>query len=134
MNSIVIHYQEARAEGQEPAVVPRPAGAQSAPRAVDLDVRAVRALMGRIEVVLGPDASPKEVGERLARVFGIANYSYAGSTPIDNGRSERTALRPKGPARPVTSMRSRTRFSVTWAIARAAASACRPAAPTSGFR
>jgi thiamine biosynthesis protein ThiI len=39
--------------------------------------------MGRIEVVLGPDASRDEVGERIRRTFGIANFSYAGRTPLD---------------------------------------------------
>jgi thiamine biosynthesis protein ThiI len=56
----------------------------------DLDVRAVRALMGRIEVVLGPAASPREVGDRISRVFGIANYSSAGTTPLEYGRSDPT--------------------------------------------
>jgi len=43
----------------------------------------VRALMGRIEVVLGPDASRDVVGDRIRRVFGIANFSYARRTPLD---------------------------------------------------
>jgi thiamine biosynthesis protein ThiI len=46
--------------------------------------------MGRIEVVLGPDAVPNVVSERLSRVFGIANFSYAGHTPLDYGRSDVT--------------------------------------------
>jgi thiamine biosynthesis protein ThiI len=49
----------------------------------DLDVTAVRLLMGRIEVVLGPGASREAVGERLRRTFGIANFSYAGRTTLD---------------------------------------------------
>src|SRR5918993_1304085 len=49
----------------------------------DMDVTAVRALMGRIEVVLGPRALREEVGERIRRIFGIANFSYAGRTPLD---------------------------------------------------
>ena len=92
MNSIVIHYQELALKGKNrPWFLGRLV--RNLRRALsDLDVRAVRALMGRIEVVLGPDGSPKEVGDRLSRVFGIANYSYAGSTPIDNGRSEGTGV------------------------------------------
>jgi thiamine biosynthesis protein ThiI len=49
----------------------------------DQDVRAVRALMGRIEVELGPAASREDVSERLRRTFGIANFSYAGRTALD---------------------------------------------------
>ena len=88
MNSIVVHYQELALKGKNrPWFLGRLV--RNLRRALsDLDVRAVRALMGRIEVVLGPDASRDAVGERISRVFGIANFSYAGRTAIDNGRSE----------------------------------------------
>jgi thiamine biosynthesis protein ThiI len=49
----------------------------------DLDVTAVRSLMGRIEIVLGPGATREEVGDRIRRTFGIANFSYAGRTVLD---------------------------------------------------
>jgi thiamine biosynthesis protein ThiI len=90
MNSIVVHYQELALKGKNrPWFLGRLV--RNLRRALsDLDVRSVRALMGRIEVVLGPEATRQEVGERISRVFGIANFSYAGSTPIENGRSERT--------------------------------------------
>jgi thiamine biosynthesis protein ThiI len=39
--------------------------------------------MGRIEVVLGPGATREEVGERIAKTFGIASFSYAARTPLD---------------------------------------------------
>jgi thiamine biosynthesis protein ThiI len=39
--------------------------------------------MGRIEIVLGPAASREEVGERIRRTFGVANFSYAGRTTLD---------------------------------------------------
>src|SRR5207342_2511895 len=87
MRSIVVHYQELALKGKNrPWFLGRLV--RNLRRALsDLDVRAVRALMGRIEVVLGPDASPDAVGERISRVFGIANYSYAGRTPLDHGRT-----------------------------------------------
>ena len=90
MNSIVVHYQELALKGKNrPWFLGRLV--RNLRRALsDLDVKTVRALMGRVEVVLGPEALPGEVSERISRVFGIANFSYAGSTPIDNGRSERT--------------------------------------------
>jgi thiamine biosynthesis protein ThiI len=83
MNSIVVHYQELALKGKNrPWFLSRLV--RNLRRALsDLDVRTVRALMGRIEVVLGPDASPVEVGERISRTFGIANYSYAGRTVLD---------------------------------------------------
>jgi len=87
MNSIVVHYQELALKGKNrPWFLGRLV--RNLRRALsDLDVRNVRALMGRVEVVLGPGAAPAEVSERISRVFGIANFSYAGSTPIDQGRS-----------------------------------------------
>jgi len=95
LNSIVVHYQELALKGKNrPWFLGRLV--RNLRRALsDLDVRTVRALMGRVEVVLGPGAVPAEVSERISRVFGIANFSYANSTPLDyarsdDGRSERT--------------------------------------------
>jgi thiamine biosynthesis protein ThiI len=83
MTSIVVHYQEIALKGRNrPWFLSRLVG--NIRRAVsDLDVQAVRALMGRIEVVLGPSAKRAEVEERLRRVFGIANFSIARRVPLD---------------------------------------------------
>ena len=83
MNSIVVHYQELALKGKNrPWFLGRLV--RNLRRATsDLDVKHVRALMGRIEVVLGPDASRDVVGDRIRRVFGIANFSYARRTPLD---------------------------------------------------
>ena len=83
MNSVVVHYQELALKGKNrPWFVGRLVrnlrGAVS-----DLDVRAVRPLMGRIEIVLGPGATREDVGERIRQTFGIANFSYAGRTPLN---------------------------------------------------
>jgi thiamine biosynthesis protein ThiI len=83
MTSIVIHYQELALKGKNrpwflARLVRNLRGAVA-----DLDVTSVRALMGRIEMVLGPRASREEVGERIRRTFGIANFSYARRTPLD---------------------------------------------------
>jgi thiamine biosynthesis protein ThiI len=87
LNSIVVHYQELALKGKNrPWFLGRLV--RNLRRALsDLDVRTVRALMGRVEVVLGPGAIPAEVSERISRVFGIANFSYASSTPLDYARS-----------------------------------------------
>jgi thiamine biosynthesis protein ThiI len=81
--SIVVHYQELALKGKNrPWFLGRLV--RNLRRGLsDLDVQSVRALMGRIEVVLGPDASRDEVGERIRRTFGIANFSYARRTPLD---------------------------------------------------
>jgi tRNA uracil 4-sulfurtransferase len=83
MKSIVVHYQEIALKGKNrPWFMARLV--RNLRRAVsDLDVTAVRALMGRIELVLGPAASPGEVGERIARTFGVANFSPAGRARLD---------------------------------------------------
>jgi thiamine biosynthesis protein ThiI len=83
MTSIVVHYQELALKGKNrPWFLGRLV--RNLREAVsDLDVEAVRALMGRIEVVLGPRASREEVGDRIRRTFGIANFSYARRTSVD---------------------------------------------------
>jgi thiamine biosynthesis protein ThiI len=83
MNSIVVHYQEIALKGKNrpwflSRLVRNLRGAVA-----DLDVRAVRSLMGRIEVELGPGATREEVGERIRRTFGVANFSYAARTRLD---------------------------------------------------
>jgi thiamine biosynthesis protein ThiI len=83
MSSIVIHYQELALKGKNrPWFIGRLL--RNLRRAlVDLDVVEVRALMGRIEVKLGPNANRELAGERIRRTFGIANFSYARRTPLD---------------------------------------------------
>jgi tRNA uracil 4-sulfurtransferase len=83
MNSIVVHYQELALKGKNrPWFISRLV--RNIKRAVsDLDVPSVRALMGRIEIVLGAGTSRGEVGKRLRHTFGIANFSYAARTRAD---------------------------------------------------
>ena len=83
MNSVIVHYQEIALKGKNrPWFLGRLV--RNLRRAVaDLDVKAVRPLMGRIEVVLGPRATREEVSERIRRTFGIANFSYAARTRLD---------------------------------------------------
>ena len=65
MNSIVVHYQELALKGKNrPWFLGRLV--RNLRRALsDLDVRTVRALMGRVEVVLGPGAVPAEVSPNV---------------------------------------------------------------------
>ena len=90
--SIVVHYQEIALKGKNrPWFLGRLV--RNLRRALaDLDVIEVRALMGRIEIRLGPGTSRAEVGERVRRTFGIANFSYARRAPLDIERIARTIL------------------------------------------
>lgn len=77
MTSIVVHYQEIALKGKNrPWFIARLVN-NIRQATSDLDIRAVRPLVGRIEIALGPAATYGQVRERLARVFGIANFSKA---------------------------------------------------------
>ena len=93
MNSIVVHYQEIALKGKNrPWFLSRLArNLRSA--VADLDVKAVRQLMGRIEVVLGPDVTREDVGERIRRTFGVANFSYAARTELNLDTLANSVLR-----------------------------------------
>jgi thiamine biosynthesis protein ThiI len=83
MNSIVVHYKELALKGKN-----RPWFIQHLVRNLrvalqGLDVTSVRSVMGRIEIELGPAAGRAELAARLGRVFGIANFSFAGRTALD---------------------------------------------------
>ena len=83
MNSIVVHYQEIALKGNNrPWFVTRLArNLRLATKGVG--VREVRVLMGRIELVLESTAEWETVRERVARVFGVANFAKAGSAPLE---------------------------------------------------
>ena len=83
MNSVIVHYQEIALKGKNRSWFVGRLVRNLRSALGDLDVRAVRALMGRIEIVLGPNATRDEVSERIRRTFGIANFSYAARTPLD---------------------------------------------------
>jgi thiamine biosynthesis protein ThiI len=50
-----------------------------------VDVVAIKSVMGRLEIELGPRASWPEARDRVNRVFGIANFSIAGRAPTQFG-------------------------------------------------
>jgi thiamine biosynthesis protein ThiI len=86
MTSIVVHYQEIALKGRNrPWFIARLV--RNLKQAVaDLDVRDVRPLVGRIEMVLGPGTEWSTVSERVRRVFGVANFSRAGRVQPDIDR------------------------------------------------
>ncbi|MBE3073490.1 MAG: tRNA 4-thiouridine(8) synthase ThiI [Actinobacteria bacterium] len=82
MKSIVVHYHEIALKGNNrPWFVARLARNMREATS-DLGVKEVRVLMGRIEIVLG-GADWAAVRDRIARVFGIANFAQAGRVPLD---------------------------------------------------
>jgi thiamine biosynthesis protein ThiI len=83
MNAIVVHYKELSLKGRN-----RPWFVQLLVRNLKialagLHVRAVRSLMGRIEIELATTDHWEPARERIRRVFGIANFSYANRGPHD---------------------------------------------------
>lgn len=83
MESVIVHYQEIALKGRNRPWFVERLVANLRRSLADLDIVRVRALMGRIEVVPGPDAAWDEVRRRLGRVFGVANFSRARRTGRD---------------------------------------------------
>jgi thiamine biosynthesis protein ThiI len=112
-----VHYQEIALKGQNrPWFIARLVrNLRDATR--DLDVRDVRALMGRIEVVLGDNARYETVRDRLSRVFGIGNFSRAGRAALDVDAIAAEILKELGPENPptfrVSAKRADKRFPLT---------------------
>jgi thiamine biosynthesis protein ThiI len=116
MNSIVVHYNELALKGRN-----RPWFVQMLVRNLrtaltGLGVPAVRSVMGRIQIELGPAEWPA-VSQRLRTVFGIAYYSYAGSAPLDLDAMAETILRDLNGRQPssfrVTARRTDKRYPLT---------------------
>ena len=117
MKSIVVHYQEIALKGRN-----RPWFVSRLVRNLreatsDLDIKSVRALQGRIEVVLGERAEWTAVRDRLANVFGAANFARAGRTQLDIEVISQEILRDLGPDDPrsfrVSVRRADKRFPLT---------------------
>lgn len=83
MDSVIVHYQEIALKGRNRPWFVERLVANLRRSLADLDIVRVRALMGRIEVVPGPDTAWDEVRRRLGRVFGVANFSRARRTGRD---------------------------------------------------
>lgn len=117
MKSIVLHYQEIALKGKNrPWFVSRLVRNLRAVTA-DLDVRDVRALVGRIELVPGENADWDVIRERVSRVFGIANFAQAGRAPLDIDAIAQQILNGLGDIEPrsfrVSARRADKRFPMT---------------------
>ena len=117
MRSVVIHYQEIALKGKNrPWFVARLVrNLREATK--DLDVRDVRALQGRIELVLGETTSWETARDRVATVFGIGNFARAGRAPLDVDSIAAEILKDLGPEDPpsfrLSARRSDKRFPLT---------------------
>jgi tRNA uracil 4-sulfurtransferase len=117
MTSIVLHYKELALKGKN-----RPWFVQVLVRNIKtaltgLNVTSVRSVMGRIEIELGPKAQWDDVRGRIARVFGVANFSYAARAPHDFDAMAAAILGAVGDLQPasfrVSARRADKRFPLT---------------------
>jgi thiamine biosynthesis protein ThiI len=83
MNSIVVHYKELALKGRNRPWFVKVLIQNLKIALADVGIRTVRHVMGRLEIELGADASWPVIRERVSRVFGIANFSYAGRASHD---------------------------------------------------
>jgi len=117
MKSVIVHYQEIALKGKNrPWFVARLVRNLREATA-DLGVRRVRALVGRIEILLGDAADWPAVRDRLSKVFGAANFARAGRAPLDVDAIAAAILRDLDPADPrsfrVSARRADKRFPLT---------------------
>ncbi len=96
MNSIVVHYKELALKGKNRPWFVRVLQRNLKTALKGLDITNVRSVVGRIEIELGPAAAWTDVRDRVSRVFGIANFSFAGRGPLDLGELASTILRDLG--------------------------------------
>ena len=88
MNAIVVHYKELALKGRNRPWFIKQLVRNLRVALADLRVGPVRSVMGRIEIELGAAGSREstaweDVRDRVRRIFGIANFSYAGRAPHD---------------------------------------------------
>ena len=77
MQSIVIHYHELALKGKNRPWFVAHLVRNLKEATADLNVISVRALMGRIEMVLGVETEWPLVRERVTKIFGVANFALA---------------------------------------------------------
>jgi thiamine biosynthesis protein ThiI len=83
MNAIVVHYKELALKGRNRPWFVKILVQNLRVALGDLEVRSIRSSMGRIEIELDPSTSWDAARDRIRRVFGIANFSFAGRGPHD---------------------------------------------------
>ena len=117
MKSVIVHYQEIALKGRNrPWFIARLVRNIRAALS-DLEIREVRVLMGRIEIVPGPSTTWDMMRGRIATVFGIGNFARAGRTALDVDTIARDILMDLGDVEPasfrVSARRADKRFPLT---------------------
>ena len=83
MNAIVVHYKELALKGRNRPWFIKMLTRHLEAALADLHVPAIRSIMGRIEIELESASEWEQLRDRIRKVFGIANFSYAGRGPHD---------------------------------------------------
>ena len=85
MNAIVVHYKELALKGRNRPWFVNQLVRNLRAALADLRTGSIRAVMGRIEIELAASESATwdELRDRVSRIFGVANFSYAGRGPHD---------------------------------------------------
>src|SRR5262245_25785464 len=87
MNAIVVHYKELALKGRNRPWFIKLLIRHLETALADLNVQSIRSIMGRIEIELAAPPNPESqipgpvwetLRDRIRKVFGIANFSYAG--------------------------------------------------------
>jgi thiamine biosynthesis protein ThiI len=109
MNSIVVHYKELALKGKNRPWFIRLLVRNLKSALAGLHVASIKSRMGRIELELGHDAPADEVRERLRRMFGIANFSFAGRGPHEFAGLAAAIVKDLGDRQPASFRVSATR-------------------------
>ncbi|PYR54688.1 MAG: hypothetical protein DMF91_26175 [Acidobacteria bacterium] len=102
MNSIVVHYKELALKGRNRPWFIKLLVRNLRAALAGLDVRSIKSVMGRIEIELANPGAWDDVRDRVRRVFGIANFSYAGRAPLEFDALASAILADLGDAEPAT--------------------------------
>lgn len=105
MNAVVVHFKELSLKGRNRPWFIRLLARNITIALKGLPVRSVRSVMGRIEIELDGERAiardvAAEISSRLARLFGIANFSFAGRGPHEFARLADVILTDLGDVRP----------------------------------
>jgi tRNA uracil 4-sulfurtransferase len=83
MRCAIVHYHELALKGRNRDYFEQRLVRNIQLALKDLGAKRVESLRSRIRVVLPPNASDEIIQDRLARVFGVANFSLAHALPLD---------------------------------------------------
>src|ERR1700757_3121910 len=117
MTSIVVHVKELALKGKNRPWFVKLLVRNLRTALADLPVGSIRSVMGRIEIEIASESGWTQVRDRVRRVFGIANFSFAGRASHDFDELAAAILAGLGDAAPasfrVRARRSDKRFPLT---------------------